>query len=184
LGTMVVSVLPETFRWALQNDSLIYNAYWSRLLTAAARPEPVEAAWRVITPWPRPDTPVEVQLTAASFPGVAPTVQGAAASPIRLALRQDTRLPEWSTGQFWPDSAGWHRVALAGKAARWFYVFGGQNWLGPETALRQQAAQAWLASSATPDDTEPELTRQPWPAAWFFGLFLLGAGFLWLEEKL
>jgi hypothetical protein len=181
---MVVSVLPETFRWALQNDSLIYNAYWSRLLTAAARHEPVDAAWRVITPWPRPDTPVEVQLTAASFPGVAPTVQGAAASPIRLALRQDTRLPEWSTGQFWPDSAGWHRVALAGKAARWFYVFGGQNWLGPETALRQQAAQAWLASSATPDDTEPELTRQPWPAAWFFGLFLLGAGFLWLEEKL
>ena len=184
VGTLVVSVLPETFRWALQNDSLIYNAYWSRLLTAAARPEPTEATWRLTTPWPHPQAPVEVQLTTTSFPSAAPTVQGAAASPVRLALRQDTRLPEWSTGQFWPDSAGWHRVALAGKAARWFYVFGGQNWLGPETALRQQAAQAWLASSATAATAESELTRQPWPAAWFFGLFLLGAGFLWLEEKL
>jgi hypothetical protein len=26
--------------------------------------------------------------------------------------------------------------------------------------------------------------RQPWPAGWFLGLFLLAAGFLWLEEKL
>lgn len=182
-GTMVVSVLPETFRWALQNDSLTYNAYWSRLLTAVARPEPATAAWRVTTAWPRPNTPVEVQLTTATFPNTAPTVQGAA-QPIRLAMRQDTRLPEWSTGQFWPDSAGWHRVTLAGKAAHSFYVFGGQNWLGPETELRQQAAQAWLADASISTATSPILTRQAWPAVWFFGLFLLGAGFLWLEEKL
>jgi hypothetical protein len=101
-----------------------------------------------------------------------------------VALRQDTRLPEWSTCQFWPDSAGWHRVALGDKAAQWFYVFGGQNWLGPETALRQQAAQPWLASLSAADTAAPETSQQPWPAAWFFGLFLLGAGFLWLEEKL
>lgn len=185
-GTMVVSVLPETFRWALQNDSLIYNAYWSRLLTAAARPEPADAVWRLTTPWPRPDAPVEVQLTAASFPTMMPTVQGTAAAPIRLAMRQDTRLPEWSTGYFWPDSAGWHRVALGEKATRWFYVFGGQNWLGPEISLRRQAAQPWLASlsSSDKDKAAPETSRQAWPVAWFFGLFLLGAGFLWLEEKL
>ncbi|QIL76304.1 hypothetical protein [Hymenobacter sp. HDW8] len=183
-GTMVVSVLPETFRWALQNDSLTYNAYWSRLLTAVARPEPVTAAWRVTTAWPRPNTPVEVQLTAASFPVTAPTVQGAGPQPIRLAMRQDTRLSEWSTGQFWPDSTGWHRVTLAEKTAHSFYVFGGQNWLGPETELRQQAAQAWIADPSASVAASPILTRQAWPAAWFFGLFLLGAGFLWLEEKL
>ncbi|MBC6608447.1 hypothetical protein H8B13_16595 [Hymenobacter sp. BT188] len=183
-GTMVVSVLPETFRWALQNDSLTYNAYWSRLLTAVARPEPATAAWCVTTAWPHPNTPVEAQLTAASFPTTAPTVQGAAAQPIPLAIRQDTRLPEWSTGQFWPDSAGWHRVALAEKAVHSFYVFGAQNWLGPETELRQQAAQAWLADASASAAASPVLTRQAWPATWFFGLFLLGAGFLWLEEKL
>ncbi|SMB93989.1 hypothetical protein SAMN00120144_2321 [Hymenobacter roseosalivarius DSM 11622] len=183
-GTMVVSVLPETFRWALQNDSLTYNAYWSRLLTAVARPEPATATWRVITAWPRSNVPVEVQLTAAAFPAAAPTVRGAAGRPVTLSMRQDTRLPEWSTGQFWPDSAGWYRVALPDKASHWFYVFGGQNWLGPENELRRQAAQAWLATSSSPRAASPELTRQSWPAAWFFGLFLLGAGFLWLEEKL
>ncbi|MBD2767717.1 hypothetical protein IC235_07405 [Hymenobacter sp. BT664] len=90
----------------------------------------------------------------------------AAGAPGRVALRQDSRLPEWSTALYWPATAGWHQVRGPGRTVHQFYVFPSSAWLGPELWERQQAA------------------RQRSATAWFFGLFLLAGGFLWLEEKL
>jgi hypothetical protein len=99
-----------------------------------------------------------------------------------LALAQDLRLPEWSTAQYWPRATGWHQVQGPGRTAYNFFVFDSAAWRGPELVERQQAlAQRTVASklgSATGS------AQQPWAAGWFFGLFLLAAGFLWLEEKL
>jgi hypothetical protein len=104
---------------------------------------------------------------------------GAAA---QLALRQDTRLPEWSTAQYWPSRAGWHEVRGPGSVRHTFFVFDSAAWRGPELAERQQALAQRAAPIATL--TAAGTVRQPWPAGWFFALFLLAAGFLWLEEKL
>jgi hypothetical protein len=63
-------------------------------------------------------------------------------------------------------------------------VYPPTSWLGPELDARQQAvAQQNSAARATdfPDSTSEQ---KPWLASWFFGLFLLAAGYLWLEEKL
>ena len=185
LGFVVVSVVPETFRWALQGRTPVYASFWTRLLTAAMPPAPTSAAWGLGSRWPRPRRPLTLRL-AAAWP--APTeAQPTAASladgrPTRLALRQDTRLPEWSTAQFWPAAAGWHQVRGPGRAAHYFYVYPALAWRGPELQERQQAAAHRLVPSTAALATET--TVRPWPAAWFFGLFLLAAGYLWLEEKL
>ncbi|MFC7668375.1 hypothetical protein ACFQT0_14050 [Hymenobacter humi] len=38
LGFVVVSVVPETFQWALQGRTPVYASFWTRLLTAATPP--------------------------------------------------------------------------------------------------------------------------------------------------
>ena len=186
LGFAVVSVVPETFRWALQGHAPVYASFWNRLLTAAVPPAPAAANWRVGTRWPRPAQPLTLHL-AAAFPKAQPTVAALAGGPpTRLALRQDTRLPEWSTARFWPGATGWHQVHGPGRTVHHFYVYPAAAWPGPEREERQQAvAQLSANVQATPaSEAIPDFTSEPWPAGWFFGLFLLAAGYLWLEEKL
>ncbi|GAA4046748.1 hypothetical protein GCM10022409_36010 [Hymenobacter glaciei] len=188
LGAVVVSVVPETFRWGLQGHLSVYASFWNRLLQAAVPPAPEVARWRTGTRWPRVAQPLTLHLATATLPPVPPTVAALAGGPaVRLALRQDTRLPEWSTAQFWPGAAGWHRISGPGRASFTFYVYPPTVWQGPEVQQRQQAAMI-QAGNALPvaqgASAAIDTVTETWPAGWFFGLFLLAAGYLWLEEKL
>lgn len=185
LGAVVVSTVAETFRWALGGQPAAYAAFWSRLLDAATPPPAAVATWQLASRWPRPQYPLELRLAGALPPATAlPTVRPLASGPAAaLALAQDTRLPEWSTAQYWPGTAGWHEVRGPGSVRHTFFVFDSAAWRGPELAeraraLAQRPATARLSSEAAGS------VRVPWPAGLFFGLFLLAAGFLWLEEKL
>lgn len=182
LGTVVVSVVPETFRWALQGQAVAYASFWNRLLAAAAPAAPEGPAWTLATAWPRAHAPVALHLVAEALPTVPPTVRPLASGPaVRLPPRQDPRLLEWSTATFWPAAAGWHQVRGPGAATYSFYVFGVDDWAGPDAQERRQAA---AERAAPPAALTSSTVRQPWPSAWFFGLFLLAASYLWLEEKL
>jgi hypothetical protein len=186
LGRAVVSVVPETFRWGLQGHAPEYASFWAHLLAAAVPPAPVAASWRTSTRWPRLQQPLLLHL-AGTLPTALPTVLPPNGGPaVRLALRQDSRLPEWSTAQFWPGTAGWHAVQGPGRVSHRFYAYPEGAWLGPELAERHQAAAAHNAalSKARSDAAAPFTVAEPWPAWWFFGMFLLAASYLWLEEKL
>ncbi|QNH62061.1 hypothetical protein [Hymenobacter sediminicola] len=181
-GTVVVTTLPETYPWLLQNTPAPYNTYWSRLLTAAARPAEYSSRWTVVTPWPRLGLPVTVQLSATVRPTRAPVVSDATGKPLaQLALLQDTGLPEWNTATYWPAQTGWQQLQRPGQVNQWVYVFGKNHWLGP-----QQQSWAQMALSAQSVSSKPVLlaVTVAWPVGWFFALFVLAAGFLWLEEKL
>ena len=184
LGATVVSVVPETFRWALQGQAAAYTSFWSQLLTAATPPPAPAATWLALNRWPRPQQALTLRLAGAQQVNL-PTVQPLAGGPaVQLALAQDTRLPEWSTDQYWPTAAGWHQVRGPGRTVHSFYVYDSAAWRGPELLSRQQALATRGALASPSQATATTTAQQPWPAGWFFGLFLLAAGFLWLEEKL
>lgn len=185
LGTVVVSVVPETFRWALQGLTAGYEAYWSQLLTAALPPPAAPATWQVLDEWPRQGYPLTLRLAAGRLPAPTEAVQVrplAGRPATRLALAQDPRLPEWSTAPYWPTQPGWHEVRGPGAATHHFFVFDSAAWRGPEQLARQAAWVSRAAQPAVSPGTASE--REPWPTGWFFALFVLAAGFLWLEEKL
>ncbi len=183
LGFVVVSVVPETFRWALQGRAPLYASFWNQLLTAAVPPAQPAAAWHTVSRWPRAAQPLTLHL-AATLPESQPTVGSLTGPSVRLALRQDTRLSEWSTAQFWPAAPGWHRVRGPGRTLHSFFVYPDSAWQGPERQARQQAFRARALAMPAASAISQENVLEPWPAGWFFGLFLLAAGYLWLEEKL
>ncbi|MDQ2773205.1 MAG: hypothetical protein M3Y54_22195, partial [Bacteroidota bacterium] len=154
------------------------------------------------TRWPRPGQPLRLHLDGP-LPAAPPTVAALAGGPaLRLALRQDPRLPEWSTARFWPPAPGWYQITGPGNSTFRFYVYPLATWAGPENHERREAARAQAATITPPltprqrasiaadlgrsaqSDTPPATINQPWPTGWFFALFLLAAGYLWLEEKL
>lgn len=184
LGATVVSVVPETFRWALQGQATAYASFWSQLLTAAMPPPTPAATWLALSRWPRQRQPLVLRLAGGPAASRA-TVQPLAGGPaVALALAQDTRLPEWNTALYWPATPGWHQVHGPGRTLHSFYVYDSAAWRGPELAARQQALAQRLAKAGSALAAGVATVPQPWPAAWFFGLFLVASGFLWLEEKL
>jgi hypothetical protein len=185
LGSVVVSVVPETFRWALQGQAAAYASFWSQLLTAATPPPGPAATWQVLDRGPPPHPP-HTGGRAGPRPATLPTVQPlAGGAAVSLALAQDTRLPEWSAASYWPAGAGWHRVQGPGRTTHHFYVYDSAAWHGPALQADEQALAARATGAGTKALAPATATvSQPWPAGWFFGLFLLAAGFLWLEEKL
>lgn len=178
-GQLVVTTVAETFPWLLQNAAVGYDAYWARLLTGAARPLPVPARWQVMTAFPRPHYPVDLRLTAAAPSGL-PAVLGPGGNATSLPLQQQVDLPDWYTTQFWPRQSGWHTIQLAGQTRYPFYVYSPAAWRGP----RQLAGQQRLSAPRPLPSAASGTRHQPWPLAVLFGVFVLCAGFLWLEEKL
>ncbi|TGE05433.1 hypothetical protein [Hymenobacter fodinae] len=183
LGQVVVATISETFPWMLQGRPAVYGAYWSHLLSAVA---PAVAPGPTILPqdaWPRPNAPLTLRTTGLPLTPI--TVRAPTGQSARVALQQDARVPEWAEGTYWPSTSGWHQ-ATSGSTTAWFYVFGSQEWRGPEMQLRQQAAAQWQAQTQARIRPAVAATTssQPWSRWWGFGLFLLGAGLLWLEEKL
>ncbi|GAB2795672.1 hypothetical protein HNQ93_003040 [Hymenobacter luteus] len=181
LGQVAVTTVTETFPWLLQGQAAAYEAYWSHLLTALVPATSSVPAIQLTTAWPHPDAPVTVQVTGASAPYLR--LQAGRTTPVQVALRQDAYVPEWSTAPYWPTAPGWHE-AQAGAVRHWFYVFSNEQWRGP-------AQQEWLRAvaslgPATTVSAAPATftTHSAWPRWWGYLLFLLGAGLLWLEEKL
>ncbi|MCB2380079.1 hypothetical protein LGH70_20965, partial [Hymenobacter sp. BT635] len=143
------------------------------------------AQWQSLAAWPRPHQPVALRLVSAAPVSSSPVVSGPQSAPgVRLALRQDAQLPEWQTGYFWPSLPGWHFISRDKQPAQTFYVFAPQQWSRIEQELRLQAAQPWQVKTAVRPIANPIRTSQAYPATWFFLVFLLAAGLLWLEEKL
>ncbi|GAB3827556.1 hypothetical protein [Hymenobacter jeollabukensis] len=181
-GTVLVSTPASTYPWLLSGATARYDSYWRTVLGAAARPLEPAARWQ-LPRWPRPDEPQLVQLTTHQRQ-LRPSaiITDGAGLTASAALRQlPTQSDVWQ-GTYWPARAGWHTVAAPGQDTAALYVVGPADWQGP---LRAQRAAAAAGRNAAAVSAAALVTHtEPWvPAGWFFALFVVAAGWLWLDEK-
>ncbi|NVO30929.1 hypothetical protein [Hymenobacter lapidiphilus] len=187
LGTVAVSTISETFPWQLSGQAAVYEAYWSRLLGAIRPPRPAALSIAPLSHWPRPNAPLELRATGATTGPL--TITEPTGTAVSATLRPDAQVPEWSTATYWPTVAGWHE-ARTGAARQWFYVYAPGQWRGPGQPQWQLAAATATAAPATAVATVESLGaggtagREAWPRWWGYVLVVVGAGMLWLEEKL
>ncbi len=178
-GRVGLSLVTGSARWQRGGERETFSAYWSRVLSAVAG-GPTADRWTIETPGPwlmhRPlvvdvETTAERQLTLV----VAPS--GARDS---VFLARDPLAPTRWRGTFWPRESGWHEIADASGTA--FYVQPTGAWRSQQGAARLDATSRHLVYAArvsTDQPVPPESTSQPIPVEWFFGVFLLSAGYLW-----
>ncbi len=182
-GGVTVAVAGNAFEWVLAGRAPLHAAYWSHLLTATARRREAPERWRVATPLPAPDAPATLQLvsTGAALPALS--VDSVAVYP-----QQETAgLGTWES-TFWPRRAGWHAAGTTNGAPFSWYVFGPDDWPDLRARQRYEATLAYLAAGNRASLADAPATlptrREAVPPAWFYGLFLLSVGYLWLERKL
>ena len=100
-------------------------------------------------------------------------------------LARDPLAPTHWRGTYWPREPGWHEVAAAGGCA--FYVQPTGAWRIRQGAERLDATARHLVHAArvtTSQQLPPGSTSRPIPLLWFFGLFLLSAGYLWSLRRI
>ncbi|MDX5480551.1 MAG: hypothetical protein LPK07_02605, partial [Hymenobacteraceae bacterium] len=191
-GKVAISLVPQTFPWQLEGKQDIYASYWANLLSEIAREEVQEKFWQVEEPQvPQPDKPVTLAYTAytagnASAAPAASVTSLADSSNVNLPLAQNPVQPEQFRGTFWPRQSGWHQVQTTEDAPPYyFFVQTPGDWTSENIAARKQATQAFVAKQKLqPAGESVAYQEEQVPLIWFFALFVLSSGFLWLEEKL
>lgn len=185
-GLIGLSLIRDSYRWVLEGNPQLHAAYWSHLLSALARKDYHKARWNIPTSKPLLiDQPLDltVETSTTSPVGVVKTESGA---PDSLYLQQAIMEAQRWHATFWPRQAGWHQVALAGGEPRWFYVYEKTNWQTWQAAQKINATQQHAARYANlPAQRREMISARARPIAmfWFFVIFLLGSGYLWVERK-
>ena len=189
-GQVAASLLPATYRWQLAGQKDTYQTFWTAMLTPLARKKNLVQTWQLPSAaLPHEQQPVELTLADYnSASGAAPVPIATVVAPdttTPVFLKQAALVPYQYAGVYWPRQAGWHSVRTAGQAPFTFYVFGEADWQARQQAYRRTQTLAWLAEQE-PRSRPAAVPLAPVPVLpiYFFLLFLVAAGFLWLEEKL
>lgn len=190
-GTVAISMIPQTFSWKLEGKEKVYASYWAHILSEIAKKKEQEKFWQLISPQaPKQGHPVEfiyTDFTIGDLKNVpdASVRSLADTSGTKMSFEQDQHLPEQFRTTFWPQSTGWHVTETPEAPDFYFFVQDTLNWeyeptQQKRTATRQFAAQQDVTVRAGNLAT----TEEQVPILWFFLLFVVSSGFLWLEEKL
>ncbi|MCJ8163923.1 hypothetical protein MKJ04_03655 [Pontibacter sp. E15-1] len=189
-GKVALSLVPQTFPWQLEGQQAVYASYWASLLSGVARQEVQDRFWQLSDPQvPQPNQPLTLTFTDYTTPypalPAATVMRLADSSTVDLPLAQNPVQPAQFSGTFRPHRSGWHRAQAPDTAPYFFFVQDTSDWVFADLQARRQETQAFLAQQqASPTaDGAIAYTQKPLPLLWFFLLFVLSSGFLWLEEK-
>ncbi len=182
-GRVGLSLVTGSARWQRSGERDAFSAYWSRVLSAVAGDPPADR-WTIETPGPwLMHRPLVVDVETNAEPRVTRVVAPSGARD-SVFLARDPLAPTHWRGTFWPRESGWHEIADARGTA--FYVQPTRSWWSLEGAERLDATARHLVYAvrvSTGQPLPPQSTSQPIRMAWFFGLFLLSAGYLWSVRR-
>ena len=178
-GKILIQPVSNTYQWVLSGYNNDYENFWSIILGIAAKKQPVQEHWFANEVFPAIDKPVNIQLLHSND-----SMPVAQVGRDKVYLQQNALLPYKWNGMYWPRNAGWHTfIGVTGQVENW-YVYNNNDYRNLRSIQKtkftlQHTRQTLPASTGANANT----TQVPISIAWFFFLFLLSAGFLWIEKK-
>ncbi len=171
-GALAASLESATYLWMLQGEEQQYQQYWLPLIDASVRKDMEKIVAEA--PIMRVNQPTEFKIRNKGIPDVA-------WNGIQLPPENDAYLENTWKVRVWPADSGWHEL-VSGSDTSAFFIYGqkefqAMKFSGQKRLIRQRAAEQLKSS-------DPRTVYDPVPAWIFYVLFLVAAGFLWLELKL
>jgi len=182
LGTVVVTLLEDSYRWPLRGEADGHRRYWAHLLAAVARHDAAAIGWQL------PAGPIlagrALDLSLLSGAPWLLTVEAPLAAAVPLPLEQEVIEPSRWRARYTPRQPGWHRL-LAGDQEAWFYVQEEPAWLSWQQRRAGQATRQRALADAVGNRAPPAPVRSTVPVArgWIFAPLLLSLALLWADEQ-
>lgn len=178
-GRIGTTLLESTWQLQLEGKQESYQQIWSELVEQISKRESVIASWHQETGFAFKDEPFQFQLrTSVENPRVRDK------NNYLIPLKQDLNNSELWTGKTYPRETGWEQLKMEQDSASVFnyYVYKDNDWQAIKSYQTLQENNRFFPQKISKDSVEK--TPVAINPLWFFGLFLIGMGGLWLEPKL
>jgi hypothetical protein len=177
-GKVGYQLLQETYRLALEGDSVAYSSLWSDLLEKTSRTRGQNFFIQIENPFPIfENDPIDFSIISS---GSSPIV---IKDSVEIPLIEDVIVDDVWHGRLWDGKPGWHSLTIReDSTALNYYISEKGAW--PSLVEANNQVYTSLKSTSTPLEKKLQQTSQPVPPWIFYVTFLLCAGFLWLAPKL
>lgn len=175
-GRIGTTVFSDTWQLVLKGEDEVYRELWSQVVEKISKKQNPAAEWQQEAMMAYQDEPFDFKIrTPANSPDLN-TNNG------NIPLLQHPAFPEVWSGTIWPRETGWNSVEQDTIANFHYYVAEEDRWSSLTAFNTQLANQAYLARPVKAGQGQRPL--EPMNPLWFFLVFLLCIGGLWLEPKI
>jgi hypothetical protein len=178
-GKIGFQLLHETYRLLLEGNENEYAALWSPLLESVARLAPQSFKIKINNTFPYyQDEPLSICVIAAAED---PELKS---NTTKLPLQEDVLIDNYWHASTWTSKPGWHSLTTQDSTAFHYYVSLENEWNTLRIANQQHAHRAHATSVLSKAGKKLVTEHKPIAPVWFFIVFLMSSGFLWLAPKL
>ncbi len=177
LGKIGFQFLQQTYQLTLAGDSIRYSNLWSPVIENISRLNISSSKIKIKNSFPvYQDEPIDIQIISTLE---NPTL---VIDSIQIPLQEDVMLDDVWHGRVWASEAGRHMIHVQ-DAFHYYYVSKAQEWKSLAVAQQIKANQVLSRDSET-TASEKIMESKIVDPVYFYLLFVLTAGFLWLAPKL
>jgi hypothetical protein len=175
-GKIGTTVFLDSWQLILDGKIEVYRELWSQVVEQIGKKQNPVAEWQQESMMAYNDEPFNFQIrTGADSPKLKMNTEN-------VSLVQHPDFPEVWSGTVWPRETGWNSIELDSAATFDYYAGDEKNWNSLNALSTQLANNAYFKRPiATGLGQNPLESINPF---WFFIVFLICIGVLWLEPKL
>ncbi|NOT73942.1 MAG: hypothetical protein HOP08_03370 [Cyclobacteriaceae bacterium] len=178
-GKVGFQLLKETYRMTLEGNEDDYASLWAPLIEQTSRIKNQMFRMRMKNSFPYYENEsLQFEIITS---GTRPIVY---ADGISIPLAEDVLLDDVWSGRLWAGKKGWHQLFIKEDSTRFnYYVSGKGEW----NSLRvndQITKNKFATSTATLTASAKTYQYREISMLWFYLIFLMASGFLWLAPKL
>ncbi len=181
-GKMATTHLKNSYQLLLDGKVEVYTRIWTTILAEIVREREKVAEWESLTEIPRIDEPFQFNLRTRLE---TPQVHNEEAL---VPLRQDLQVSYYWQGTTYPRNPGWNQLEIQKDSIAPFsyYVFKAdeRNTVSQKNTLRVNNREFGERRHVSVQKAKQTKILQVLPPIWFYVLFVLCMGWLWLEPKL
>lgn len=176
-GRIGTTVLSNTWELVLEGKPEAYRHLWAPIIEQLTKKEDLPAEWEQETIIAYPHEPFNFKLRTA-LP--QPEIRNGRGNVI--PLKQDPDISSLWEGTTWPKETGWHRMELDTTAGFDYFIFPDTAWNSLDAVKTTEVNRRYFDRDINAGQGERPL--EPLNLFWFYGLFLIAMGGLWLEPKI
>ncbi|MBO9674763.1 MAG: hypothetical protein J7577_15045 [Sphingobacteriaceae bacterium] len=181
-GKILISSISSTYNWILSGEKTDYAAYWSKVLSSAARKRTDIQSVNIIPQFPVVNQRMRI-ITDLSVAGKSP---GLTIDDVQLHPRQNMELPFQWDALYWPQNVGWTNLQV-NQAIEQLYIYRKNDWQALKYQQTLNDTHRFIKNLSR-NTNKIQLTDtviiEEVSVWWFFAGFLLAAAFLWYEARI
>ena len=180
IGRIGTSILQNSFELVLNGHSDIYQEVWSSILGDLSRKELLNTEWNIHPLFAFEEEPMDFEIRARVDQPIIMTEENAF-----IPITQDVDIRSLWRGTMYPKDIGWNHLELEQDSLSKldYYVARTNSWQSLKAYTTSKANLRYFNNKITSSVKTADSLLEIDPV-WYFSIFLLCVGYLWLEPKL